>query len=87
VSPHFAKSNRMSTSRVRHWEGQGDLTLVEVERGRDEREATTSDPRLGSDAAVLLFAEGYVRNGSFVARHYLVDISQDEDLQHAGTVN
>jgi hypothetical protein len=77
----------MSTSWVRHWEGLGDLTLVEVERGRDEGEATTSGPRLLSDTAALLFAEGYVRNGSFVARHYLVDIFQDEDLQHAGVVN
>lgn len=70
----------MSKPYVRHWEGLGDLTLVEVERDKAQSETAEFDPRSGCAAAGLLFAEGYLRAGRFVARHYLVDLARDDDV-------
>ena len=62
----------MTNSRVRHWEGYGDLTVVEVERAGSPLDAEG----LESEAAesCLLFSQGYIREGRFVARHYLSDL-------------
>jgi hypothetical protein len=69
----------MSNPYVRHWEGLGDLTLVEVECGKTRSETAELHPHFSAAGSGFLFAEGYVRAGRFVARHYLVDLHRDDD--------
>jgi hypothetical protein len=66
----------MTNSHVRHWEGLGDLSVLEVERECRQPDATVLAPFFDSRAHCLLLSEGYVRAGKLYARHYLMEIDE-----------
>jgi len=69
----------MTDSRVRHWEGYGDLTVLEDERAGSPLDTRGLEPAAG--ALCLLLTQGYFRNGRFVARHYLSELDLAEAVE------